>query len=260
MKMMHYAEKRGEDFCVTWCNDGKSFIIRNCDEFTRDVVPKFFKPTKFSSFTRKLYRWGFRQINRGLGPNDPVIFGCAYFQRNAPELMAHMRSITASAARKESLVFDPFSAAHSLQQPEEYSGSKRTLDSAFQDDTSSTLQKRLLLSKLLQQQTLMQQQSQQQSGLVFPNMNPNSALALAGMQHYPRAFASLTQQSVDHSTGGPKNAKPADAYQNYLVPSTINQGRLPQQLASLQQFMAYPSQPANTIDIVNAAIAALRNA
>jgi HSF-type DNA-binding len=60
MKLMRYAEKQGDDFCVAWMDDGKSFIIRKPDEFTRTVVPKFFKATKFSSFTRKLYRWGFR--------------------------------------------------------------------------------------------------------------------------------------------------------------------------------------------------------
>lgn len=56
---MRYAEEQGdsEGFCVAWLDDGKSFIIRKPDDFTRNVVPKFFKPTKFSSFTRKLYRW-----------------------------------------------------------------------------------------------------------------------------------------------------------------------------------------------------------
>lgn len=278
--MMRFAETQGDDFCVAWCRDGKSFIINNCDEFTRNVVPKFFKPTKFSSFTRKLYRWGFRQINRGLGPDDPVIFGCAYFQRNAPEEMAHMRSITAAAARKDSVfVVEPSTVTQPHQAPilpgtaatstaaQPYTGSKRTLEDAFQDDTTATtLQKRLLLSKLLQQQTLMQQQSQHQSALMFPGMNPNSALALAAMQHHPRALPALAQQqAVGHSAGRPKNAQlaTAAAYQNLMTTSTNSHpGRLAQ-LQSFQQFMGYPSstsEPARTADIVNAAIAALRNA
>lgn len=104
MKLMRYAEtQEGEDnnFCVAWLEDGKSFVIRKPDEFTRTVVPKFFKPTKFSSFTRKLYRWGFRQVNRGIGPDDPIIFGNEHFLRDDAERMSKMRSVTAAATRKE---------------------------------------------------------------------------------------------------------------------------------------------------------------
>jgi HSF-type DNA-binding len=103
MKMMQYAETRKgpkDDFCVAWLEDGKSFVIRNCDEFTRSVVPMYFKATKFASFTRKLYRWGFRQVNRGIGPDDPIIFGNEHFLRDHPEDMANMKSVTAASARK----------------------------------------------------------------------------------------------------------------------------------------------------------------
>ena len=75
-------------------------MIRNPDEFSRQVVPKFFKATKFASFTRKLYRWGFRQINRGIGPDDPIIFGNEYFQKENRSLIAKMRSVTAAGTRK----------------------------------------------------------------------------------------------------------------------------------------------------------------
>lgn len=110
MQLMKYAEKQrgnssGDDkegeFCVEWLKDGKSFVINNPDQFTRQVVPKFFKPTKFSSFTRKLYRWGFRQVNRGIGPDEPIIFGNDHFQRDDAELMVKMRSVTAAARKNE---------------------------------------------------------------------------------------------------------------------------------------------------------------
>ncbi|KAL3942569.1 MAG: hypothetical protein SGARI_000223 [Bacillariaceae sp.] len=103
MSLRKYATKEGdpETYCVAWLDDGKSFIVRNPDEFTRKVLPKFFKATKFSSFTRKLYRWGFRQVNRGIGPDDPIIFGNEHFQRDSAELMAKMRSTTAASTRKQ---------------------------------------------------------------------------------------------------------------------------------------------------------------
>jgi HSF-type DNA-binding len=102
MSLMRYADQYEDDkkFCCAWLPEGKSFVIRNPDEFSRNIVPMFFKPTKFSSFTRKLYRWGFRQINRGIGPDDPIIFGNEFFDRDNAEIMARMRSITAAGARK----------------------------------------------------------------------------------------------------------------------------------------------------------------
>jgi HSF-type DNA-binding len=102
MSLMQYVDQYKDDkkFCCAWLPEGKSFVIRNPDEFSRNIVPMFFKPTKFSSFTRKLYRWGFRQINRGIGPDDPIIFGNEFFDRDSAELMARMRSITAAGARK----------------------------------------------------------------------------------------------------------------------------------------------------------------
>jgi hypothetical protein len=102
MSMMRMAERQEnpDTFCIAWLPDGKSFVIRNTDEFTRTVLPHYFKATKFSSYTRKLYRWGFRQVNRGIGPDDPIIFGNEYFQRDNAELMTKMRSITAAGTRK----------------------------------------------------------------------------------------------------------------------------------------------------------------
>jgi hypothetical protein len=149
---MKYADKAGdpETFCVAWLPDGKSFIVRHPDDFTRKVLPKFFKSTKFSSFTRKLYRWGFRQVNRGIGPDDPIIFGNEWFQRNDAELMTKMRSITAASTRKQ----DTDNLQQMLVQ-------KRALDTweAERD------QKRLLLTQIMQQQQQMQQQQLQQQQL-----------------------------------------------------------------------------------------------
>jgi len=103
MNLMRYVEKKNKidkQFCVAWLPEGKTFVIYNTKEFSNNVVPKFFKASKFCSFTRKLYRWGFRQLNRGIGPDEPIIFGNEYFQRDNAGLMVNMRSITAAAIRK----------------------------------------------------------------------------------------------------------------------------------------------------------------
>lgn len=103
MNLMKYVEEKNKtekEFCVSWLPEGKAFVIYNIKEFTNSVIPKFFKASKFCSFTRKLYRWGFRQLNRGIGPDEPIIFGNEYFQRDNADLMVNMRSITAASIRK----------------------------------------------------------------------------------------------------------------------------------------------------------------
>jgi len=100
MKFVEEKNKTEKDFCVSWLPEGKAFVIYNIKEFTSIVIPKFFKASKFCSFTRKLYRWGFRQLNRGIGPDEPIIFGNEYFQRDNADLMVNMRSITAASIRK----------------------------------------------------------------------------------------------------------------------------------------------------------------
>jgi hypothetical protein len=104
MNLMEYADQQGSHFPVGWMHDGLSFIIRNESEFIRLVVPKFFKEgLKFSSFKRKLHRWGFRVVMRvknQSNPNSIIIFRNDHFQRDAIELIKHMRSITPAAGRK----------------------------------------------------------------------------------------------------------------------------------------------------------------
>jgi len=47
--------------CAGWAQDGQVFFIRDKDELDRRWLPLFFQRTKFTSFSRKLYRWGFRR-------------------------------------------------------------------------------------------------------------------------------------------------------------------------------------------------------
>ena len=165
--MMRFADQQGEGFCVKWLEDGKSFIIRQPEDFTRNVIPKYFKATKFSSFTRKLYRWGFRQVNRGIGPEDPIIFGNEHFQRDQPELIKHMRSITAAGTRKQ----------EQARMAEVYQ-LKRTMP---MDDHFHESNKRMLLDSYLHQQS--RQQLPQFGGA---NFRPYDSLSLNNALQQPQ--------------------------------------------------------------------------
>ena len=114
MLMLTYAEKSDDrqekngivlSSILSWTKDGTAFVIKRKKEFLEQLLPMFFqKSDKFPSFTRKLYRWGFRQISHLPGEipksRTSMIFGHEYFQRDAKSLIIHMKSITAAGTRR----------------------------------------------------------------------------------------------------------------------------------------------------------------
>lgn len=72
---------------VTWLPHGKAFIIYKKKKFAAEVLPKFFKQSKFTSFTRKLNRWGFTRVTRG--PETGSYFH-KFFLRDQPRLCMQM--------------------------------------------------------------------------------------------------------------------------------------------------------------------------
>jgi HSF-type DNA-binding len=90
---------------IGWVLDGKAFTVLNMKQFCETWLPVFFGQSKFSSFTRKLYRWGFRKINvasipnRSAYPENALFFGNECFQRDDKALLASMESVTAAKTR-----------------------------------------------------------------------------------------------------------------------------------------------------------------
>jgi hypothetical protein len=88
----------------TWSDDGLSFIIKNIDTFTEEVIPQYFKHSKFASFVRQLNFYGFRKIkNESLRINHNINndahaeeesnywrFRHDLFQRGRPDLLAEI--------------------------------------------------------------------------------------------------------------------------------------------------------------------------
>jgi hypothetical protein len=72
---------------IAWLPHGRSFEVCNPDKFSKDILPTYFKQAKFSSFTRKLYRWGFRHITKGPDANS---FYHELFQRDNSLLCLNM--------------------------------------------------------------------------------------------------------------------------------------------------------------------------
>jgi hypothetical protein len=78
---------------IEWLSTGDKFIIRDKKALESHVLPKYFKNTcKFMSFVRKLYRWGFRQVEKDFSSNM-MIFMHKHFTRGDKRKCLAMRSI-----------------------------------------------------------------------------------------------------------------------------------------------------------------------
>ena len=64
-KLMDILASEEDSDTIAWLPHGRSFIIYKKKKFAAQVLPKYFKATKFTSFTRKLNRWGFTRVTRG---------------------------------------------------------------------------------------------------------------------------------------------------------------------------------------------------
>lgn len=74
-RLMEMLSNEENSDIITWLPHGKAFLIIKRNKFYNEVLPKYFKETKCTSFTRKLTRWGFNRVSRG--PETG-----AYYHRN----------------------------------------------------------------------------------------------------------------------------------------------------------------------------------
>ena len=77
---------------VDWMPHGRAFIVKKPKLFATEVLPRFFKQTKFLSFTRQLNLWGFKRITKGVD-------GGAYYH----ELFLRGRSYLAMRMRRQKI-------------------------------------------------------------------------------------------------------------------------------------------------------------
>lgn len=85
---------------ATWSDDGMSFVVKDIEKFSAEILGQFFKHNNFSSFVRQLNFYGFRKVK-----SDPLRitdaendieskywkFRHEKFQRGRPDLLTEIR-------------------------------------------------------------------------------------------------------------------------------------------------------------------------
>ena len=64
-RKLHMILCEEPDDVICWTTSGQGFMIYNLDKFVTNVLLKYFRHQKFSSFQRQLNLYGFKKVHKG---------------------------------------------------------------------------------------------------------------------------------------------------------------------------------------------------
>ena len=169
-------------------HDEHHFIVQDIEEFTKQVLPIFFKVAKYESFQRKLYRWGFIKTRRTRAEKmkspKSVCYVHPCFRQGDYNSAAQMTCSGASVEICKS------TQKHRKRQQRQ-KGSK---DSSKRQRTTAAANNDNDLGQNQQQQMTMQQQPA--AAAVLPSMQNTAMSTMMHMQMQPsNNFLSIPQNN-----------------------------------------------------------------
>ncbi|KAJ1679876.1 Heat shock transcription factor [Spiromyces aspiralis] len=103
-KLYNMVDESNSNDLIRWSDDGETFIVTRHEEFAKQVLPRFFKHSNFSSFVRQLNMYGFHKVphlQQGVLQADTPDaesweFSNPNFQRDQPDLLHYVKRKRAS--------------------------------------------------------------------------------------------------------------------------------------------------------------------
>lgn len=89
-RMLCEVEETDENVIISWFSHGRAFAVHNPARFVADVLPKYFRQSRLSSFQRQLNLYGFTRITQG---PDAGGYYHELFLKGRPNLCLHMRRV-----------------------------------------------------------------------------------------------------------------------------------------------------------------------
>lgn len=91
-KVWRIVEDPEYQHLISWSENGKTVLVHDYSQFSKDILPQYFKHCNFNSFVRQLNLYGFRKVTKAdqgsllkAQAREPIEFWHPHFRRGHPE-------------------------------------------------------------------------------------------------------------------------------------------------------------------------------
>ncbi|VFQ64622.1 unnamed protein product [Cuscuta campestris] len=167
LKTYEMLDDSNTDHIVQWTPSGHSFVVWNPPEFSRLLLPTYFKHNNFSSFIRQLNTYGFRKIDpeRWEFANDEFLRGQKHLLKNI-----HRRKPIHSHSHPPGSAIDPERAAF-VEQIDKLTLEKSTLEASILTFRQQHSTAKLQVEQLTRRVANMEQRQEQLLGYFKKHIN-----------------------------------------------------------------------------------------
>ncbi|EGC42443.1 stress response regulator SrrA [Histoplasma capsulatum var. duboisii H88] len=85
---------------VRWGDDNDSFVVLECEKFTKSILPKHFKHSNFASFVRQLNKYDFHKVRQNNEESGQSPYGPNAWEFKHPEFKANNKESLDNIRRK----------------------------------------------------------------------------------------------------------------------------------------------------------------